>query len=157
MADRRILAILAALPLLAGAQRVDPSFAGAWRIDSSVIAPWATLAETDAQEARTLPGKRVNFGTGMVSGPSPLACSPPRYSVRRDDGPDMLFQGMLASTDSSGHQRNARALARGLGMTTATVATLDPGCGAVEFHAIRPGLLAFALNNRIYFLKRLGK
>jgi hypothetical protein len=68
----------------------------------------------------------------------------------------MLFQGSLAEPDRAGKPRDAATLARGLGMTSATVATLEVGCSEVEFHALAPDVLVFGLDNRVYTVRRIA-
>jgi hypothetical protein len=68
----------------------------------------------------------------------------------------MLFQGSLAEPGKDGKPRDAAALARQLGMTTATVVTYEIGCSEFEFHALTPGALVFGLNDRVYTMRPVG-
>lgn len=151
---RRLFAIAPFFALTTAAAALDARFAGNWRIDSVTPAPWAGPGDIDPKEAQGLLGKRVTFGAKTVSAPNPLGCKGARYSVRDADGPETLFEGMLASPDKSGKPRDAAALAHSLGMTTPTVTTLDVGCSEIAFHAFTPETLVFALDNQIYTLKR---
>jgi hypothetical protein len=132
----------------------DRLFAGSWRIERADRAPWATPEEAqDAAEPKRLVGKTVTFGPKAVVGPAPLGCVKPVYS-KRMDGPDMLFQGMLADPDRNGAPRDAMKLAKGLGVATAEIATLEVGCSQIEYHAFSSDELVFGLNNRVYRLRR---
>jgi hypothetical protein len=133
---RKILATLALIALGPAAQAQDHRFAGTWRI-------------------RRLIGQTIAFGPKTVAGPKPLGCWKPVYATRQD-GPDMLFQGSLAEPDRAGKPRDAATLARGLGMTSATIATLEVGCSEVEFHALAPDVLVFGLDNRVYTVRRIA-
>ena len=118
------------------------------------MAPWATPEEAqDGTEPKRLLGKTVTFGPKAVAGPAPLGCSKPVYSNRMD-GPDMLFQGMLAEPDRNGKPRDPMRLAKELGMATSQVATLEVGCSEIEYHALSRDELVFGLNNRVYRMRR---
>lgn len=147
------MAFLASCCFATAAQALDTRFAGGWRIDGAAAAPWAAPGEVDAKEARALVGKRVFFGVAVVSAPPPIGCRGPHYRIR-EDGPDMLFEGMLAAPDKTGKPRDAAEQAKRLGITTATVATLETGCSEIAFHALGPDRLLFALDNQIYTLAR---
>ncbi|WP_424362474.1 hypothetical protein [Methylocystis parvus] len=153
---RSFCATLLFLGVATAAAAMDARFAGSWRIDSAAPAPWAGPGDIDPKEAKALVGKTVSFGPKSIAGPQPIGCKGPHYGVRESDGPDMLFEGMLAEPDKAGKPRNAAALAREIGMTTPTVATLEVGCTEIAFHAIAPDRLVFALDNQIYTLKRAG-
>jgi hypothetical protein len=128
---------------------------GVWTIESAATAPWADGADTaSADEPKRLIGKTVTFGLKAVQAPSPIGCVKPHY-VTRQDGPDMLFQGALAEPDKNGKPRDAAALARELGMTSAKVTTYEIGCSEFEFHALTPGKLVFGLNDRVYTMRQM--
>jgi hypothetical protein len=148
------LAILALASLGASeAMAEDRPPTGAWTIESATTAPWADGTDAAAaDEPKRLIGKTVTFGLKAVEAPSPIGCVKPHYATR-EDGPDMLFQGALAEPDKTGKPRDAAALARGLGMTSATVTTYEIGCSEFEFHALTPGTLVFGLNDRIYTMR----
>ena len=135
------------------ADRPDPRFAGAWRIEGAVLAPWATREQGFPDEVKHLVGQRVVFAAAAVGAPSPLGCAGPRYRVREADGPEMLFEGGLAGSDGP-PPNDPAARARALGMTGSTVQTLEVGCSDIAYHAIRPGVLMFALDNQVYTLRR---
>jgi hypothetical protein len=152
------LVLAGAFPLAAGPMS-SVTLAGdrppgvVWVIESSSVAPWADPAQTLAlDEPRRLIGKAVTFGPKAVQAPAPIGCANPKYAARQD-GPDLLFQGALAEPDKDGKARDAAALARRLGMNATTVATYEIGCSEFEFHALRPGTLSFALNDRIYTMR----
>lgn len=150
---RAAIGLLALIGLAAAAEAQERRFAGTWRIESAALAPWAEPEDVpDPAEAERLIGKTVTFGPKAIVGPAPLGCAKPVYSVRTD-GPDMLFQGSLAEPDRSGRPRDAAALARGLGMSSATVATLVVGCCEIEYHALAPDRLVFGLNDNVYTLR----
>jgi hypothetical protein len=133
-----------------------PDFAGRWVIAGAAMAPWADPLQRGgrAEEAR-LVGRVVTFGPRTVTGPSPLGCPHAVYS-HHDDTADLLFEGELAEPDRAGRPRDAAALARGLGMTTRTVRTMETGCSEVAFHRLAADTLVFGLNNRIYTLHPAG-
>jgi hypothetical protein len=129
---------------------------GAWIIESAIAAPWADPARpVEGDEPKRLIGKTVTFGPKAVEAPAPIGCAKPVYATRHD-GPDMLFQGALAEPDKNGKPRDAAALARRLGMTTATVVTYEIGCSEFEFHALAPDALVFGLNDRVYTMRPVG-
>lgn len=142
------MALAACSPALADAP--PARYAGAWRIADASLAPWATPEQGFPEEVKRLLGKRVRFAAAAVSGPAPLACARPSYRVRPADGPETLFEGGL--NDPPGADPATRA--RRLGMTTATVPTLEVGCSEIAYHAFAPGVLVFALDNQIYTLRR---
>lgn len=123
-----------------------PDFLGAWTIVASRPAPWQTAAfPSDAAEMKRLTGSRLVFAGDRIAAPAPLSCRGPHYQMR-DYTTDMLFQGGLTAP---------RRQAAMLGFLKPTVRTLETGCeGASEFHFVDPGTAMFALNNRIYTVKR---
>ncbi len=156
---RSILLCVAMMPLAAMLARTavaqDAAFAGRWQITGANLAPWAVPGRSDDKsEENRLVGRSVTFAPRSVTGPSPLACGKPRYETH-DDAPDMLFQGGLAEPDDKGNPRDAEALARGIGMTTKTVLTLETSCSQVAFHRLAPDTLVFGLNDRLYTMHRV--
>lgn len=153
-AAARLTAMLALFGLVGAAQAQDRRFVGTWRIEGAALAPWADpSAPLDPTEPKRLIGKTVTFGRNSIVGPEPLGCLKPVYAVRQD-GPDMIFQGALAEPDQAGKPRDAAALARALGMTSATVVTLETGCSEIEYHALAPDSLVFGLNDQVYTIRR---
>jgi hypothetical protein len=149
------LTSVAVLLLVAPAQAADRWFAGTWRIEKALTAPWAHEGNPpDPEGPARLVGRSVTFAPEAVRGPAPLGCSKAVYATRQD-GPEVLFQGML---DETARRRggSAAAVAGGLGMTSPTVPTLDPGCSPIEYHLIEPGTLAFGLDNVVYLMRRVG-
>lgn len=139
--------------LFAGAAAAPPNdgFAGRWVIAAAKLAPWADKQQAGGpEEEKRLVGRSVVIGPTFVTGPSPLGCSRARFASH-DDTPDLLFEGGLAE-GPDGKSRDARAAARALGTTTATVRTLETGCSEVAYHRISATTLMFGLNNRIYVL-----
>jgi hypothetical protein len=148
------IAALSLAPASASAALAQgPVVPARWVIAKAAIAPWADPQQLGGpEEEKRLVGRTVTFGTHSVTGPAPLGCAHATYSFH-DDTPDLLFEGGLAEPDRRGKPRDAAALARGLGMTTKTVRTVETGCSEVAFHRIAQGVLVFGLNNRIYTLR----
>jgi hypothetical protein len=148
------LALAATLSFGPAALAQPAEFAGRWVIAGATIAPWADPAGArDLSEVGRLVGQSVSFRARSVSGPEPLGCAGAVY-VTRMDGPDMLFEGSLAEPDAAGRPRNARALARGIGMTTPTVRTLETGCSEISYHRLAADELVFGLNDHVYRMRR---
>ena len=142
-----------AVALLAGAAAAAPNdgFTGHWLIAEAKLAPWADPKQAGGpEEAKRLVGQSVVIGPASVTGPSPLGCKRARFASH-DDTPDLLFEGGLAE-GPDGKSRDAGATAKALGMTTATVRTLETGCSEVAYHRMSASTLMFGLNNRIYVL-----
>jgi len=131
----------------------DAPVHGRWVIAKAALAPWAdSLQRGGPEEERRLVGRTVTFGPRSVIAPDPLGCARAVYRVH-DDTPDLLFEGELAEPDRNGRPRDAAAQARALGMTTATVRTIETGCSEVVFHQLARDTLVFGLNDRIYTLR----
>ena len=130
-----------ALAGLAGATaQAQESFAGVWRIVGAVTA-------SDAAPAFSrLVGETIDFESGKVTGPSPLACENARYETVTMGVPG-LFQGALPETQ-------AVRLAGGLGMP-AEIETLRIDCdtGSFDYHAAGSRLVIM-LDGVIYLLDR---
>jgi hypothetical protein len=130
-------------------------FAGAWVIRSSTAAPWKEADNpVGATEDKHIVGKSVTFATNAVTGPSPIGCAKPVYKVDTV-GPDMIFEGQLAEGKGGAKAPDAAASAAKLGFADPQhIETLDAGCTEVQFHLVKPGTLAFGLNDRMYLMTR---
>ena len=161
MSPRLILALAAGLAATAVAHPGRAAdwrvYAGTWIITGAATAPWSDATRApDLHESRRMIGKPVTFGAGRIAGPRPLGCAKPVYKVDVV-GPDMIFEGMLAEKAGplAGGAEAAQAAALKLGFgDPAHIPTLDAGCTEVQFHALRAGVLVFALNNRVYTMVR---
>ena len=145
-----VLGFGAACAAGAGAEQ---RYAGAWTIDKSEPAPWARTADMiEAKEVKRLTGARVEFKSGAITGPEPLACKGPNYELKQYTADD-LFQGALAEYGDPA--TTPEAMAAKLGFGKAPIASLVTGCASeIEFHELDPDHLAFALNNSIYRMAR---
>lgn len=154
--QRSLVATALALGCAAGAHAADLApFAGTWMIGRSTEAPWKEPGNpVGASEEREVAGKTVTFSAAGVRGPSPIGCSKPVYRV--DTGPaDGIFEGMLGEARAHDPKPDAGAAAARLGFADpAHIVTLDPGCTEIRFSVVQPGTLAFALNNRVYYMTR---
>lgn len=145
--------VILGVALIAGSAHAAPGdgFEGRWEIATARLAPWADPQQAGGtEEERRLAGQTVVIGRDFVTGPSPLGCRHARFTSHSDT-PDLLFEGGLAE-GPVGRRRDARSEARALGMTTATVRTLETSCSEVAYHRMSPMTLMFGLNNRIYIL-----
>ncbi|HEX4196163.1 MAG TPA: hypothetical protein VHZ26_01850 [Caulobacteraceae bacterium] len=149
----QIAALIASLSLVTAraAPAQGAGVLGSWVIAKAVLAPWADPKQAGGPaEEKRLVGRTVTFAAHSVRGPAPLGCGHAVYAAH-DDTADLLFEGGLAE-DAGGRPLDAVALARGLGMTTRTVHTIETGCSEVAYHRLAPDTLVFGLNNRIYTL-----
>lgn len=154
MTHRLILAVAALLAAAAPAAAQEPAIAGRWIIAKAQIAPWADAKLwADRSEEKKLLGKAIVFSPKAVTAPAPIGCRNPVYSGR-DDPPNMLFEGGLEGDNAAGKKMDPAALARALGMSTATVRTVEVGCSEFAFHRFAADTLVFALDNRIYTMHR---
>ena len=147
---------LLTLAATAGARAADmTAFAGTWVIRSSTVAPWKEPTNPlGTKEQGGLVGRTVVFGAKALTGPSPIGCAKPVYKVDTG-GPDMIFEGQLAEPRAWQNHADAAALAAQLGFVDpARIVTLDAGCTELQFHQMKPGTLAFGLNNRVYVMTR---
>jgi hypothetical protein len=130
-------------------------FAGVWVIRSSTAAPWKEANDpVGATEDKRIVGGSVTFAANAVTGPSPIGCAKPVYKVDTV-GPDMIFEGQLAEAKGATKAPDAAASAAKLGFADPKrIETLDAGCTEVQFHLVKPGTLAFGLNNRVYLMTR---
>ena len=139
-----LLVGLIATPLAAG--RPDDSFLGRWRIAASQPAPWHDPKDPgSAPFPDRITGRTVTFTRTRIAAPAPLACGRPRYRVKTVP-PQGLFQGGLTSPE---------AQAKALGFPGSGIRTLETGCsGWLDFHFVDAATALFALDNRIYTLRR---
>lgn len=150
----RLAAALLAASALAGAAHAQPAWTdGTWTIEKAEIAPWADpKIWADETEAKKLIGQTVAFGPRAVEAPPPLYCTRPVYTLR-DLPPEGLFEGGLAVNDYAGKAQDAKALAARFGLTAAAAPTLET-CTEILFHRVADDTMLFALDNRIYTMKR---
>ena len=67
----------------------------------------------------------------------------------------MIFEGELAEAREYAKDPDAVASATQLGFSDPRhIVTLDAGCTELQFHMVKPGTLAFGLNNRVYLMTR---
>lgn len=133
---------------LAGAQSYEPSPVGAtFVITGSQKAPWATdsFGEANAR-SHGLQGKTITFGAKAISAPQPMACAKPNYE-RVAVEPEGLFQGGLKAPDKD---------AAALGFKPGKAPSLLTGC-EVDYHFLDADHALFALDNRLYRIKRAKK
>ncbi|MFO1413754.1 MAG: hypothetical protein U1F10_07580 [Burkholderiales bacterium] len=141
---------------IASAIAADMSpFTGTWTIARSVEAPWKEPDNpVGTREDRAVAGKTVVFAAGAVRGPSPIGCTKPVYNIETVPA-DGIFEGMLGEPRKHLPKPDAAAAATRLGFADpAHIVRLDPGCTEIMFAVVQPGTLAFALNNRVYYLTR---
>jgi hypothetical protein len=143
------LVILASPPAAA-----QERFAGQWRIASAAAAPWASDPKDAADEAdaQRLVGKAMTIGATKFEAPAPLGCAKAKY-VFRNAGADTLFEGSL-NANGAGKPTDPVAAARALGMTRKTARGMTASCSEVEFFLVDPDTILFALNNRVFTVKR---
>jgi hypothetical protein len=146
---RALLPVLAAtLASPPEAAAAEPDYFGAWLITDARVAPWAKAGEEatfSEAEARRLIGSKVIYRKARIEGPTPLACSKPHYRLL-DVRPEGLFQGTLTDPVAQAHA---------LGYRAGTIPTLETGCeGWIDFHFVDARTALFALNNRIYTLRK---
>jgi hypothetical protein len=116
--------------------------------------PWASDPKNaiDEADARRLLGKRLAIGANVFRAPEPLGCAEPSY-VFRDATPDTLFEGSLNS-DGADRPTDPVAIARTLGVNRKTMRAMTASCSEVEFVLIDPDTILFALNNRVFTVRR---
>jgi hypothetical protein len=146
------LIILAAAVLAFAA---DPSYLGTWKIASAIVAPWVDPGrKPDDAESKTLVGKLVTIRPAEITGPHAVACKGPHYRLR-DDGADMLFQGMLDEMRRRNPSVDPGKLAAKLGFQGKSWKTLETGCGnEIELHFVDAATAEFGLNDYVYVLKK---
>src|SRR6185503_16798740 len=87
--------------MLGGANMMRPGptpesgLAGVWRVVGAKAAPWSKPRKLTKHDAPLLE-YAVTFATGTVLGPSPLACTAPKFSSGVSYQDD-LFGGRLAN------------------------------------------------------------
>jgi hypothetical protein len=133
----------------------DTFYLGTWKIASALTAPWADASrKPDEAERSRLVGKVVTIKPGEITGPRAVACKGPKYQLR-NDGPEMLFQGMLDEMRRRDSAADPRKLAGKLGFQGSSWKTLETGCGnELELHFVDAGTAEFGLNNYVYVLKK---
>ena len=127
---------------------------GKWRIERAEKAPWvdASFKPDDAITKRYL-NQTIHFRKKKIVGPALLACSKPNYTYSQVPA-EGLFQGGLAETEQDIPQ--ARTTALKIGFTTQPVHTVTTSCDHdIAFHMSDKDHAAFALDNMIFWLKRL--
>jgi hypothetical protein len=151
----RLVAILAALAFAGLVSAADAFYLGTWKIASALVAPWADPArKPDDAESKTLVGKVVAIKPAGIAGPRAVACNGPRYRLR-DDGADMLFQGMLDEMRRRDKSVDPLKLAAKLGFHGSSWKTLETGCGnEIELHFVDANTAEFGLNDFVYVLKK---
>jgi hypothetical protein len=151
----RFATLFAAGALACAAFAADPFYLGAWKIASAQVAPWADPArKPDDAESKTLVGKAISIKPSEIVGPRAVACKGPRYKVR-EDGADMLFQGMLDEMRQRDKEVDPRKLAEKLGFRGSSWKTLETGCGnEIELHFVDATTAEFGLNDFVYTLKK---
>lgn len=149
-----LLLVLIVSPGLAA----DPRFEGSWLISGVSVAPWEDPENPmpDGHEADYI-GKIVRIGVDFIEGPKVMGCDKTEFSV--DDLPFLgLFEGGLGNDPQNGgdfdNAGRAATLAASLGFTAEPVPTLSSGCSEIQFHLADAGTILFALDNRIYTMKR---
>jgi hypothetical protein len=147
--------MLAAMAAQPGHAADFKDFAGTWIIRSSTVAPWkGPRTPLGTSEDNRLIGRTVTFADNAVTGPSPIGCAKPVYKVATV-GPDMIFEGQLAEPRDGAVKPDPVATAKKLAFADPQhIATLDAGCTELQFHLMKPGTLAFGLNNRVYLMTR---
>jgi hypothetical protein len=151
-----VVLLLGAASVLHSALAADlGEFAGPWTIRSSSVAPWKDPKNpVGTTEEKGLIGRTVTFSRNAVAGPHPIGCEKPTYKVETV-GPDMIFEGQLGEPREGAKPPDASAAASKLGFADPQhIVTLDAGCTELQFHLVKPGTLAFGLNNRVYLMTR---
>lgn len=145
----RALRVAAALLALALAACTDKPFMGTWTIERADPAPWvdAGFVPDDAATAVYV-GQTVTFAPDQIEAPGLLACTNPNYTFV-DVPAAGLFQGGLGDNAAAAVTR-AKTLGFG-----ANVATIKTACEHdIAIHMRDANHAAFALDNKIYWLKR---
>jgi hypothetical protein len=152
----RLFPILLAALLTAPAFAADPFYLGAWKIVSAQIGPWWDEAQKpDLSESKELIGKTVTYKAAEIVGPRQFACKGPKYKVRPNDPPVMLFQGAFEEMQSKNKSVDPLAVAHKVGFQGTSWKTVENNCGyALELHFVDPTTADFALNNLIYTMKK---
>jgi hypothetical protein len=151
----RLVTLLAAAVLAGPVSVADSFYLGTWRIASALVAPWADPArKPDDAESKTLVGKLVTIKPAEMAGPRAVACKDPRYRLR-DDGADMLFQGILDEMRRRDKSVDPLKLAGQLGFRGSSWKTLETGCdNEIELHFLDPTTAEFGLNDFVYVLRK---
>jgi len=141
--------------LMAGQAAAQERFAGQWVIAGAVAAPWASNAKDpgDEADAKRFVGERLTIGSGAFRAPAPLGCARPTY-VFHDRTAELLFEGGL-NADGAEKPTDPVLVARSLGITNKTMRAMTASCSEVEFVLIDSDTVVFALNNRVFTMKRV--
>lgn len=135
------------------AAQADAFYLGTWKLTDAVVPPWADAKrKPDATEKARLIGKSVVLAPKLISGPSPFACSSPRYKVS-DVGADMLFQGALGEMQAGNKSVDPGKVAASLGFSGSRIKTLETGC-EIDFHFVDATTAEIGLNDHVYTLKK---
>lgn len=145
----RLLAV-AAFCAFGLAACADQPIIGTWTIERADPAPWVDASFVPDQEAAAVyVGQTVTFASDRIEAPGLLACTNPTYQFIDVPAPG-LFQGVLAA-DAATAVTRAKILGFG-----ANVATVKTSCEHdIAFHMRDADHAAFALDNLIYWLKRM--
>ncbi|MCU1233536.1 MAG: hypothetical protein JWP63_1503 [Candidatus Solibacter sp.] len=151
----RLVTIFGTAALTGLASPADSFYLGTWKIASAIVAPWADAArKPDDAERKILVGKLVSIKPAGIAGPRAVACKGPKYHLR-DDGADMLFQGMLDEMRRRDPSIDPFKLAAKLGFKGSSWKTLETGCGnEIDLHFVDAATAEFGLNNYVYVLKK---
>lgn len=148
-----IVCFLIAQGVVDSARAADPFYLGNWTFTAATVAPWADPQRRpdDAERSRLI-GKSIVLKATEISGPSPFACTRPKYRVA-DYSADMIFQGAFDDMPRVGKKGDSAILAAGLGFAGARIKTLETGC-EIDFHFVDDTTAKAGLNNYVYTLKR---
>ena len=160
---RRICCIFLATLMISSHSAVaeDNPFLGQWTIQSNMAAPWADPSVTDVtNQTDVFLQKQVTIAPDEMSGPGLFACSNPTYIVEPLPA-DIIFQGGLAidpaSPTAEPDDNKAIHAAVKLGLDRINIPTLENRCSDLALHMADENTAYFAVNNRIYTLKRISK
>jgi len=127
------------------------AYYGTWRIESASVAPWSE--ERNPAGPTDLIGKSITISPRAITGPEILACPDAMHTVK-----DMPVEGLFQGAFHEMHEKNSGVspskLAAAAGLRGTSWKTLDPGC-AFEFHFIDARHAVFALDNRIYRIRKV--
>lgn len=155
---RYALCLLFQLAAVSVACAEDNLFLGQWAVETAIIAPWAEPAITEAERPEDpFIQRQVVIGPDAMTGPGPFSCSEPRYIVKLLAA-DIVFQGGLAvnpATPTAEFEDNrAIQAAVKLGLDRINIPTLQNRCSDLALHMADPDTVYFAVDSRIYTLKR---
>ena len=137
----------------------DNPFLGQWTIESNMAAPWVdpvvtvVTTQTDA-----FLQKQVTIAPEDMSGPGLFTCNKPAYIIEPLPA-DVVFQGGLAidpaSPTSEPDDNKAMQAAMKLGLDRINIPTLENRCSDLALHMADLNTVYFAIDNRIYTMKRI--